>query len=58
VPEYWRKANIISLLKEDRKEDPGNYRLVSLFIVTIHSGVPEVPFMKISRVYSYGNFHV
>ncbi|KFQ34998.1 hypothetical protein N332_05069, partial [Mesitornis unicolor] len=30
VPEGWRKANITSVFKKGKKEDPGNYRLVSL----------------------------
>jgi len=30
VPEDWRKANVIPIFKKDKKEDPGNYRLVSL----------------------------
>ncbi|PKU37685.1 rna-directed dna polymerase from mobile element jockey- hypothetical protein [Limosa lapponica baueri] len=30
VPEDWRKANVIPVFKKDKKEDPGNYRLVSL----------------------------
>jgi len=30
VPEDWRKANVIPIFKKGRKEDPGNYRLVSL----------------------------
>jgi len=29
-PSTWRKASVISVFKKDRKEDPGNYRLVSL----------------------------
>ncbi|PKU29183.1 rna-directed dna polymerase from mobile element hypothetical protein [Limosa lapponica baueri] len=30
VPEDWRKADVISVFKKGKKEDPGNYRLVSL----------------------------
>ncbi|PKU35648.1 rna-directed dna polymerase from mobile element jockey- hypothetical protein [Limosa lapponica baueri] len=30
VPEDWRKANVIPVFKKGKKEDPGNYRLVSL----------------------------
>jgi len=30
VPEDWRKANVTSVFKKGKKEDPGNYRLVSL----------------------------
>ena len=30
VPEDWRKANVTSLFKKGRKEDPGNYRPVNL----------------------------
>jgi len=30
VPEDWRKANVIPIFKKGKKEDPGNYRLVSL----------------------------
>ncbi|PKU44177.1 rna-directed dna polymerase from mobile element jockey- hypothetical protein [Limosa lapponica baueri] len=30
VPEDWRKANAIPVFKKGKKEDPGNYRLVSL----------------------------
>ncbi|PKU44302.1 rna-directed dna polymerase from mobile element jockey-like [Limosa lapponica baueri] len=30
VPEDWRKANVIPVFKNSKKEDPGNYRLVSL----------------------------
>ncbi|PKU35728.1 rna-directed dna polymerase from mobile element jockey- hypothetical protein [Limosa lapponica baueri] len=30
VPEDWRKANVIPVFKKSKKEDPGNYRLVSL----------------------------
>ena len=26
----WRKENIVSIFKKGRKEDPGNYQLVSL----------------------------
>ncbi|GAB0180609.1 mitochondrial enolase superfamily member 1 [Grus japonensis] len=30
VPEDWRKANVTLLIKKGKKEDPGNYRPVSL----------------------------
>ncbi|PKU45953.1 rna-directed dna polymerase from mobile element jockey- hypothetical protein [Limosa lapponica baueri] len=30
VPEDWRKANVIPVFKKGKKEDPRNYRLVSL----------------------------
>jgi len=30
VPEDWRKANVAPIFKKGKKEDPGNYRLVSL----------------------------
>jgi len=30
VPEDWRKANVIPIFKKGKKEDPGNYRPVSL----------------------------
>jgi len=30
VPEDWRKAIVTPILKNGKKEDPGNYRLVSL----------------------------
>ncbi|PKU35402.1 rna-directed dna polymerase from mobile element jockey- hypothetical protein [Limosa lapponica baueri] len=30
VPEDWRKANVIPVFKKGKKEDAGNYRLVSL----------------------------
>jgi len=30
VPEDWRKASVIPVFKKGKKEDPGNYRLVSL----------------------------
>jgi len=33
VPEDWRKANVTPIFKEGKKEDPGNYRLVSLLSV-------------------------
>ncbi|KFP32892.1 RNA-directed DNA polymerase from mobile element jockey, partial [Colius striatus] len=30
VPEDWRKANATSVFQKGRKENPGNYKLVSL----------------------------
>jgi len=33
-PKDWRKANITPVFKEGRKEDPGNYRLVSHTFIT------------------------
>ena len=30
APEDWRNANVTPLFKKGKKEDPGNYRLVSL----------------------------
>ncbi|KFV47152.1 hypothetical protein N328_11288, partial [Gavia stellata] len=30
LPSYWRKENIAPIFTKDRKEDPGNYRPVSL----------------------------
>ena len=30
VPEDWRKASVTPIFKKGEKEDPGNYRLVSL----------------------------
>jgi len=30
VPEDWRKANVTAIFKKSKKEDPGNYRPVSL----------------------------
>jgi len=30
VPDDWRITNVTSIYKKDRKQDPGNYRLVSL----------------------------
>jgi len=30
VPEDWRKANVTPVSKKGKKEDPGNYKLVSL----------------------------
>jgi len=30
VPKDWRESNVTPIFKKDKKEDPGNYRLVSL----------------------------
>ena len=30
MPEDWRKASVIPIFKKGKKEDPGNYRPVSL----------------------------
>jgi len=30
VPKDWRKASVTPIFKKGKKEDPGNYRLVSL----------------------------
>ena len=34
VPSDWKKGDIVPLFKKGRKEDPGNYRLVSLTSVS------------------------
>jgi len=33
VPEDWRKASVTSVFKKGKKEDPGNYRPVSLICI-------------------------
>ena len=33
VPSEWKKRNITPIFKKGRKEDPGNYRLVSVMSV-------------------------
>jgi len=30
VPTGWKRGNITSIFKKSKKEDPGNYRIVSL----------------------------
>ena len=30
VPEDWRRANVVTNFRKGKKEEPGNYRLVSL----------------------------
>jgi len=45
VPEDWRKANVIPIFKKGKKEDPGNYRLVSLTSIPgkmMEQLIPEV----------------
>lgn len=33
VPEYWKKPNVTPVFKEGKKEDAGNYRLVSFTLI-------------------------
>ena len=33
VPENWRKANVTPIFKKGKKEEPGNYKLVSLTVI-------------------------
>ena len=33
VPEHWKRANVTPVFKNGRKEDPGNYRPVSLTLI-------------------------
>jgi len=33
VPEDWRKASVTCVFRKGKKEDPGNYRLVSLTLM-------------------------
>ena len=46
VPPKWREGLIVNLFKEGDKEDPGNYRGITLLIVV---GKAMVPYMKSSR---------
>ncbi|GAB0204550.1 mitochondrial enolase superfamily member 1 [Grus japonensis] len=41
VPEDWRKASVTLVFKKDKKEDPGNYRPVSLTSIPVE-GIEHV----------------
>ncbi|GAB0177485.1 mitochondrial enolase superfamily member 1 [Grus japonensis] len=45
VPEDWRKANVTLAFKKGKKEDPGNYRPVSL--TSIHKKVMEQLILRV-----------
>lgn len=48
MPEYWRKANVIPISKQYKKEDPGTYSPVSL--ISIPEKITEhLILKKISR---------
>ncbi|KFP34547.1 RNA-directed DNA polymerase from mobile element jockey, partial [Colius striatus] len=49
VPEDWRKANVTPVFKKGKKDDPGNYRLVSL--TSIPGKVMEQLILKVITEY-------
>jgi len=42
VPEDWRKASVTTIFKKDKKEDPGNYRPVSLTSIPLYITYQQV----------------